>query len=71
MAAAGRAGAPLVRSVSVFDRFEGEQVGEGHVSLALRLEIADPGRTLTDEEIDAAVARAREALEAAGGRLRT
>jgi phenylalanyl-tRNA synthetase beta chain len=71
VAAAGRAGAPLVRSVSVFDRFEGEQVGEGHVSLALRLEIADPGRTLTDEEIDAAVARAREALEAAGGRLRT
>jgi len=45
-------------------------VGEGSVSLALRLTLGDPGRTLTDEEIDATVARVREALEAAGGRLR-
>jgi len=36
-----------------------------------RLELADPGRTLTDEEIEAAVGRVREALEAAGGRLRS
>ena len=71
MAAAREAGAPLVRDVSVFDRYAGEQVDEGHVSLALRLEIADPGRTLTDEEIDAAVARARDALEARRRRLRT
>jgi phenylalanyl-tRNA synthetase beta chain len=70
VAAAREAGAPLVRSVRVFDRYTGEQVGEGSVSLALRLELADPGRTLTDEEIEAAVARVREALEAAGGRLR-
>jgi phenylalanyl-tRNA synthetase beta chain len=70
VAAARAAGAPLVRSVRVFDRYAGEQVGEGNVSLALRLELADPGRTLTDDEIDAAVARVREALEAAGGRLR-
>ncbi len=70
VAAARAAGAPLVRSVRVFDRYAGEQVGEGHVSLALRMELADPGRTLTDEEIDAAVARVRAALEAAGGRLR-
>ena len=68
--AAREAGAPLVRSVRVFDRDAGEQVGEGRVSLALRLELADPGRTLTDDEIDAAVARVREALEAVGGRLR-
>jgi phenylalanyl-tRNA synthetase beta chain len=46
-------------------------VGEGSVSLALRLELADPGRTLTDEEIEAAVGRVREALEAAGARLRS
>jgi phenylalanyl-tRNA synthetase beta chain len=71
VAAARDARAPLVRSVRVFDRYAGEQVGEGHVSLALRLELADPGRTLTDEEIDAAVARVRAALEAAGGRLRS
>jgi len=71
VAAARAAGAPLVRSVRVFDRYAGEQVGEGRVSLALRLELADPGRTLTDEEIEAAVDRVREALVAAGGRLRS
>jgi phenylalanyl-tRNA synthetase beta chain len=71
VAAARAAGAPLVRSVRVFDRYAGEQVGEGSVSLALRLELADPGRTLTDEEIEAAVGRVREALEAAGARLRS
>ena len=70
VAAAREAGAPLARSVRVFDRYVGEQVGEGAVSLALRIELADPGRTLTDEEIEAAVARVREALEAEGGRLR-
>jgi phenylalanyl-tRNA synthetase beta chain len=69
--AARGAGAPLVRSVRVFDRYEGEQVGEGRVGLALRLELADPGRTLTDEEIDAAVGRVRAALESAGARLRS
>jgi len=70
VAAARQAGAPLVREVRVFDRYAGEQVGEGSVSLALRLTLADPGRTLTDDEIDTTVARVREALAAAGGRLR-
>ncbi len=68
--AARESGAPLVRDVHVFDRYTGEQVGEGLVSLALRLQLADPGRTLTDEEIDAAVARVRDALERQGARLR-
>ena len=68
--AARAAGAPLVRDVRVFDRYAGEQVEEGHVSLALRLSLADPGRTLTDDEIDAAVARVRDALAERGARLR-
>jgi phenylalanyl-tRNA synthetase beta chain len=68
--AARTAGGALVREVHVFDRYAGEQVGEGHVSLALRLTLADPGRTLTDEEIEAAVARVREALDARGAHLR-
>lgn len=69
--AARRAGAPLVRDVVVFDRYAGEQVEQGHVSLALRLELADPGRTLTDEEIEEAVVRVRDALAGRGARLRT
>jgi phenylalanyl-tRNA synthetase beta chain len=68
--AAREAGGPLLREVHVFDRYAGEQVGAGHVSLALRLTLADPGRTLTDEEIEAAVARVRDALDARGAHLR-
>ncbi len=40
------------------------------MSLALRLTLADPGRTLTDDEIEAAVARVREALAERGAHLR-
>jgi len=68
--AARAAGGPLVRDVTVFDRYAGAQVGEGHVSLALRLHLADPGRTLTDDEIETAVARVRDALDGRGARLR-
>jgi phenylalanyl-tRNA synthetase beta chain len=70
VAAARAAGGPLVRDVRPFDRYAGEQVEAGHVSLALRLTLADPGRTLTDAEIEAVVTRVRDALEAAGARLR-
>jgi phenylalanyl-tRNA synthetase beta chain len=70
VSAARAAGAPLVRDAFVFDRYAGEQVGEGQVSLALRLSLADPGATLTDEQIDATLARVRTALEERGARLR-
>ena len=60
----------LLARAEVFDVYEGEQVGEGKRSLALRLEFRAPDRTLTDEE----VAERRTAIEAAldqiGGKLR-
>jgi len=61
----------LLARAEVFDVYRGEQVGEGRVSLALRLEFRAPDRTLTDEE----VAERREAIAAAlrerlGGELR-
>jgi phenylalanyl-tRNA synthetase beta chain len=68
--AARAAGAPLVRDAHVFDRYAGEQVGEGRVSLALRFSLADPAATLTDEQIDATMGRVRAALEERGARLR-
>ncbi len=46
-------GGELLRSAEVFDLFEGEQVGEGRKSLALRLEFGAADRTLTDEEVAA------------------
>jgi phenylalanyl-tRNA synthetase beta chain len=63
-------GGELLHSADVFDLYEGEQVGEGRKSLALRLEFRAPDRTLTDEE----VATQRSAIEAEltkiGGSLR-
>ena len=63
-------GGELLRAAGVFDLFHGEQLGEGHKSLALRLEFRASDRTLTDDE----VAGHRSAIEAAlvqiGGKLR-
>jgi len=63
-------GGELLRSANVFDLYEGEQLGEGRKSLALRLEFRADDRTLTDEE----VASRREAIAAQldqiGGSLR-
>ncbi len=61
---------PLVRAAVIFDRYVGEQVPDGHVGLAIRLTLVDPGRTLTDEEIDAAVDRVVGALADRGATLR-
>jgi phenylalanyl-tRNA synthetase beta chain len=48
--AACEAGGELLESVSVFDRYVGAPIAEGHHSLALRLVCRAPDRTLTDEE---------------------
>ena len=69
-AAVARGGGELLERLSLFDLYRGAQVGEGHKSLALRLEFRAPDRTLTDDE----VAERRAAIEAElaelGGRLR-
>ena len=64
------AGGELLRSAEVFDRFEGEQLGEGRKSLALSLEFRAPDRTLTDEEVGAARDAIKAALGEIGGALR-
>ncbi len=51
-------GAPLVRSVVLFDVYRGEQIGAGRKSLAYRLTYQADDRTLTDAE----VARVREKI---------
>ncbi len=62
IAAARNSGGALVRDVRLFDRYVGDPVPAGKVSLALRLTIADPGRTLTDDEIEAPVGAVIAAL---------
>ena len=60
-------GGELLRSADVFDLYEGEQLGEGRKSLALRLEFRAPDRTLTDEEVAARRASIEAELEKIGG----
>lgn len=43
-------GGSLIESVDLFDRYAGEQVAAGSVSLALAIRMRAPDRTLTDDE---------------------
>jgi phenylalanyl-tRNA synthetase beta chain len=63
-------GGELLRSAEVFDLYEGEQVGEGRKSLALRLEFRAADRTLTDEEVAERRGAIAAALAEIGGTLR-
>ena len=51
MATIKKAGGKLLQSISVFDVYTGENVGEDEKSLAFKLNFIDPSRTLTDEEV--------------------
>ena len=63
LAAIRASGGELLRDVSVFDEYRGQQTGEGKRSLAFRLAFGSLERTLTDED----VAPARAAIAAAVG----
>ncbi|MBO0992257.1 phenylalanine--tRNA ligase subunit beta [Bacillus sp. SD088] len=45
------AGGKLLKSIKVFDLYEGEHMSKGKKSIAFSLTYADPERTLTDEEV--------------------
>jgi phenylalanyl-tRNA synthetase beta chain len=63
-------GGELLGSAEVFDLYEGEQLGEGRKSLAVRLEFRAPDRTLTDEEVATQRSAIEAELEKIGGSLR-
>ena len=63
-------GGELLRGADVFDLYEGEQLGEGRKSLALRLEFRAEDRTLTDEEVAAKRDSIAAELASIGGSLR-
>ena len=58
-----RAGGKLVRSVRVFDVYEGDQVPAGKRSLALRVVMRSPERTLSEKDISGVRAKMIKALE--------
>jgi phenylalanyl-tRNA synthetase beta chain len=64
------AGGPLLADAEVFDVYRGAQVGEGKVSLAVRLAFRSSERTLTDEEVAQRRGAIEEALSGLGGSLR-
>jgi phenylalanyl-tRNA synthetase beta chain len=59
-----RSSAPqTLHSIVEFDRYQGKGIPEGRVSLSLRLTFRSPDRTLTDDEVDAALTAIVETLQ--------
>lgn len=58
-----RAVGPLLRQVTLFDRYVGQGVEPGFKSLAMGLILQDKSRTLTDRDVDTVVAEAVSAME--------
>ena len=65
-----KAGGELLEEVVLFDRYTGDQVGEGLCSLAFRLRFRAFDRTLSDEQVDPAWGDITEAVESIGGSIR-
>lgn len=66
-----RAGGKLLKTVKLFDLYEGDNVESGKKSLAFSLKYQDPERTLTDEEVVKAHDKVLAALTSeAGAQLR-
>jgi phenylalanyl-tRNA synthetase beta chain len=62
----------IVRSVRLFDLYQGKSLPPGRKSLAFRIVMQDTEKTLTDAEADSAIAQMVELLgERFGGTLRT
>ena len=57
------AGGKLLRTVRVFDVYTGEQIGADQKSLALSLVFQDPGRTLTERQVDGVVGGIQRRLQ--------
>ncbi|HEY2916681.1 MAG TPA: hypothetical protein VGI98_05635, partial [Candidatus Limnocylindrales bacterium] len=65
------AAGPLLQDVRLFDVYRGRPLGADDRSLAFRLRFGSADRTLTEAEVDGAVASVVAAVEANGGRIRS
>ncbi|MHB8960826.1 MAG: phenylalanine--tRNA ligase subunit beta [Candidatus Limnocylindrales bacterium] len=61
----------LLRDVTLFDIYRGVPLAADEKSLAYRIRLGAPDRTLTEPEVEAAVAAVVGALPSIGGRLRS
>ncbi|MEJ7837409.1 MAG: phenylalanine--tRNA ligase subunit beta, partial [Thermomicrobiales bacterium] len=63
---------PLATNVTLFDIFEGQQIGEGKKSLAYRVTFTAPDRALTDAELAKVRTKIEKVLkQRVGGQFRT
>ncbi len=69
--ASSKAGKKMLKSVSLFDVYEGDRLPQGKKSYALSFVIEDRTKTLTDPEIEAIMGQIAAALEKAGATVRT
>ena len=69
--AAAGADKALISSVRVFDRYAGERIGAGQISLAIEVTLQPTTATLTDTEIEAVSARIIAAAAKLGATLRS
>ena len=69
--AIGKGAGELLEDLWLFDVFEGAQLGPGRRSLAYRVRVAALDHTLTEDELAALRQRCIDAIQAAGGTLRT
>ncbi len=53
----------ILKSIGLFDVYEGEKIEKGKKSYALSFVFQDDEKTLTDEEIDQAMSKIKENLE--------
>lgn len=60
----------ILKSVDLFDVYQGDKVPAGKKSYALSFVLQDTGATLTDEQVEKAMGRIRKALAGAGAELR-
>jgi phenylalanyl-tRNA synthetase beta chain len=63
-------GGEALRAVTVVDRYAGDRIPAGKVSLTLTLRYQHPERTLTGEEVQASLERVTRALKARGAEIR-
>ena len=53
----------LITNLELFDIWRGQSIGEGKKSLAFHVTLQSPSKTLSDNEIDAAMNKIKSALK--------
>ncbi len=64
-------GGKLLENVNLFDIYEGEQIKDGFKSMAYKITLRDPEKTLSDDEITSVMKKILNGLEGMGIELRS